>query len=124
MKERKMLLQELLKIKLPAECCLAGDSLVDDLIEDYFSGITDAPEKYKGSDDGFNFDVYELALFIFAGIEAANCLLDIISKIWDTYHQKNMTEDQLICRNEIYRALIQNGISDEDANAYCERHFS
>lgn len=111
---------ELVKLRYPDECMIVGDGIVNDLIEDYSMGTKDAGEKYHDAAGGFNFTIDELAILIFTGIQAMAALVDIINQFIEKY-KDNKDKNQL--RASVMKALLDSGISQQDAENYCRRNL-
>ncbi len=118
---KKGKIAELVKLKYPDECMVVGDVVVNDLIEDYSMGTENAGEKYRDAYGGFNFSIDELAILIFTGIQAMAALVDIINQFIEKY-KENKDKKQL--QESVMQALLDSGISQQDAEDYCRRNFS
>ncbi len=114
-------IEELVKLKYPNECMIAGDVVVEDLIEDYLRGAKDAGDKYQDTDDGYNFSIYELAGLIFAGIQAMAALVDMINHLKEEHKKQGEEQERLY--NAVMDALLATGISEEDARQYCQENL-
>lgn len=112
---------ELVKLRYPDECMIVGDVVVNDLIEDYSMGTKNAGEKYSDTSGGFNFTIDELAILIFSGIQAMAALVGIINQFIEKY-KENKDKNQL--QESVMKALLDSGISEQDAQDYCRRNFS
>lgn len=117
-------IRELLLEKFPDECMLGGNKLVNDLMKAYEKGVTDAAERYRPSDNGFGYiEVYELAVAIFAGIQAMAALVDLIERIWKKHSEGRQLYTKEQVREEMLNALLDEGVSREKAEEYCERWY-
>lgn len=117
----KRQIAELVKLRYPDECMIVGDGIVSDLIEDYSRGTKDAGEKYQDTSDGFNFSVYEFAILIFTGIQAMAALADTITHLIEEHKSKKDEQEQL--KEAVMNALLDAGVSNQDAETYCQEHL-
>lgn len=117
----KKQITELVKLRYPDECMIVGDIIVNELIDDFGRGTKDAGEKYRDTDDGYNFSVYELAILIFTGIQAMAALADTINRLIEKH--KRQKDEQELLREGIINALLDAGMSRQDAESYCQEHL-
>lgn len=118
---KKELIKTLLATAMPDECMLVNDLILDELIDDYYRGNKDAPENYKSSGEGFDYDIYELVVLIFAGIQALDALPGTVEKVVGLWtEKKGLPKDRGELNQLIRKALLDNGVEEKDVDKYCE----
>lgn len=101
---------------------IVGDVILKDIIKDFCAGRNNIVENYKDTGAGFSFSIYELIVVIFAGIQALDAMLNFIEKLKLYYKNEEIKRNEL--EEKIYKSLLDNGITEEAAQRYCEEVFS
>lgn len=118
--QNKELIRKLVFLSRPNECMLVDEQIIDELIDDYYEGHMDAPEYYRSSSVGYDFDIYELVILIFASIQAIDSLVNIINRVIAAQKaKKGSQQDEKALYETIQKSLRDNGIEEKNIDQYC-----
>ncbi len=90
--KKEDLLFKLLKNSLVDECLVVGDTTVKNIIKDSLNKQENIMQNYAPSEYGHNISIYEAIVLVFASIQALDCALNIVQKIWKKGTDKSIVK--------------------------------